>query len=136
MVEELAIGLSSWIIQDGNYGDFEVGGEYAFALEFFVEEWANPGSRNKSLTPIRPAVYTFAPEVVLKEPKLTILDVGTLCYSEHGQSPELRVGAVVGGRIYLGVDPFFWSETHSKRSDVPRLKYRWKVEGIQLETTP
>jgi hypothetical protein len=29
------VGLAAWIIQDGNYGDFEVGRAYRFALEFY-----------------------------------------------------------------------------------------------------
>jgi hypothetical protein len=137
VVEELAIGLDSWIIQDGNYDDFEVGQQYDFALEFFAEAWAEPGPRAKALTAVAAATYSFAGEVVVKEPKLTILDVGVLCYSENkAPSPLLRPGDWVGGRMYLGVDPFFWFETHAKRSDLPRLRYRWRVERIQLETTP
>jgi hypothetical protein len=36
----LQIGLSSWIIQDGNYEEFEVGREYRFALEFYAPDLA------------------------------------------------------------------------------------------------
>ena len=38
--------------------------------------------------------------------------------------------------MYLGIDPFIWSETHARRPDLPRLKYHWKLEEIQLDTTP
>jgi hypothetical protein len=36
---EWQIGLSSWIIQDGNYGDFETGQVLGFALEFYSENF-------------------------------------------------------------------------------------------------
>ena len=36
----LHVGLAAWIIQDGNYAEFEVGGEYQFALEFYPHEFA------------------------------------------------------------------------------------------------
>jgi hypothetical protein len=34
MTDLLVVGLSSWIIQDGNYGNFSRGADAAFALEF------------------------------------------------------------------------------------------------------
>ena len=36
MTDLLAVGLASWIIQDGNYGDFKRGDRKAFALEFWA----------------------------------------------------------------------------------------------------
>ena len=40
----LQIGLSSWIIQDGNYGDFECHAIERFALEFYSEKGLYAGS--------------------------------------------------------------------------------------------
>ncbi|WP_141514508.1 hypothetical protein [Rhizobium sp. M10] len=37
MLNELAVGLSAWIIMDGNYGEFQKGQRAAFALEFYNE---------------------------------------------------------------------------------------------------
>ena len=34
----LTVGLASWVVQDGNYGDFARGKRAAFALEFFALE--------------------------------------------------------------------------------------------------
>lgn len=39
MNAEYTIGLSSWIIQDGNYGEFARGDVTAFAVEF----WSSNG---------------------------------------------------------------------------------------------
>ena len=37
-MEKINVGLSSWIIQDGNYEDFAVGQEQRFALEFYAPD--------------------------------------------------------------------------------------------------
>ena len=42
----------------------------------------------------------------------------------------------MSGSLYLGVDPFFWFETHALQPDVPNLFHRWIVREILLETTP
>ena len=34
-METLNIGIDSWIIQDGNYGNFVVGQDTKFAIEFY-----------------------------------------------------------------------------------------------------
>ena len=36
MADTLVVGLHSWIIQDGNYGDFARNTNAAFALEFYA----------------------------------------------------------------------------------------------------
>ena len=36
MADTLIVGLHSWIIQDGNYGDFARDTNAAFALEFYA----------------------------------------------------------------------------------------------------
>jgi hypothetical protein len=36
MADTLVVGLHSWIIQDGNYGDFATNTNAAFALEFYA----------------------------------------------------------------------------------------------------
>src|SRR5262245_41453887 len=35
LMKQISVGLSSWIIQDGNYDNFQVGQERSFALEFY-----------------------------------------------------------------------------------------------------
>lgn len=130
------IGLSAWIIQDGNYPDFEVGQAYRFALEVGPEGLIRGTDPLKSLTRLSEAQYAFDGEVVIHEPGLSILDVGLLCYHDGALADGLQAGAFISGDLYLGVDPFFWSETHSLRSDVPDLIYHWQVRQILLETTP
>lgn len=99
MIDELAIGLSSWIIQDGNYPDFEVDREYDFALEFSVQEWAGSVASARSLSLVGPAIYAFSGQVMLAEPCLTILDVASsasrtvlhlLCFGLVRRSRDVR----------------------------------------------
>ncbi len=130
------IGLSAWIIQDGNYPEFEVGREYRFALEVGPEGLIRGAGPLKSLTRLSEAQYAFDAEVLIHEPGLTVLDVGLLCYHDGPLAKGLQAGDFIAGDLYLGVDPFFWAETHSRRPDVPDLYHRWRVSGILLETTP
>lgn len=129
----LNIGLSSWIIQDGNYGDFEVDQDYRFALEFHATRFDPTNDQRRYLKPLQGEDYRFCGEIIVSEAGLTVLDVGVLCYEERRTPLPEKFAA---GELSLGIDPFFWSENHRKRSDVPNLFYNWRVREIQRETTP
>jgi len=130
------IGLDSWIIQDGNYGDFVVGEEYRFAVEFTPSRLASASPGVRSLSRVRGCEYEALAEVVVAEPRLTVLDAGLKCFHDGGMEEDLAVGSWAAGRLSIGVDPFFWAESHSKRDDLPDLAYRWRVCGIGIDTTP
>lgn len=134
----LNIGLAAWIIQDGNYGDFAVGDETRFALEFGIVSLAKPRDAEPNLRLVRGAEYDFDGKVALSTAEFAVLDAGILAYRDGGgaPSPPLAGGDRVSGRLYLGIDPFFWFEAHAKRSDVPNLFHRWILREILLETTP
>ena len=133
--KSLEIGLSSWIIQDGNYPDFQIGNEYKFALEISPRSIQRVEADGTFLNHIQESEYTFNGKVLFREPRLTVVDVGVLCYHEGEISKEFEPGDFISGDLYLGVDPFFWFETHAKRRDAPNLIYRWMLNGILLETT-
>lgn len=132
----LSIGLSAWIIQDGNYGDFSVGDEARFALEFRMVSLAMPRDTEPNLRLVRGAEYDFDGRVVLSVPEFAVLDAGILAFRDGAPNPQMSTGSRVSGRLYLGIDPFFWFETHAHRVGVPNLLHRWIVRGIQVETTP
>jgi hypothetical protein len=132
----LNIGLSAWIIQDGNYGDFTQGDEARFALECGILFFAGPQDAEPKLRPVRGAEYDFDGKVVLSTPEFAVLDAGILIYREGASDPQLATGSRLTGRLYLGIDPFFWFETHAHRAGVPDLLHRWIVREILLETTP
>lgn len=134
--EALKIGLDSWIIQDGNYSDFEMGREYEFALEFYARDVQITADSAKYLLLLAGSDYRFGGAVLVADPSVTVLDVGILCFQD-GKAPfPAQSGNFVSGELYLGVDPFFWFETHSRVRGRPGLFYRWRVRRILLETTP
>ncbi len=135
-MKTLNVGIASWIIQDGNYPDFETGKEYRFALEMFPIAMAASQNRARYLEPRDGCDYVFGGQVVLIWPEVVVLDVGILIYRDGGVEGLPPVGEYAAGELYLGVDPFFWTETHSKRSGAPNLFYDWLIEEILLETTP
>jgi hypothetical protein len=135
-VKTLSIGLASWIIQDGNYPDFEAGRRYRFALELFPTSVAPSRNRSRYLEPLDGCDYAFGGQVVLVWPEVVVLDTGLLVYREGSVAGLPPAGEYAAGELYLGVDPFFWFETHAKRWGAPNLFYDWHVEEVLLETTP
>jgi hypothetical protein len=135
-VETISIGLDSWIIEDGNCADFAVGHEYRFALEFYARRLKIAADPAKYLLLLASSDYRFAGEVLVTKPGVTVLDVGFLCYHDGKIPLSVKPGDFVTGVLYMGVDPFFWSETHAREKGMPALFYRWRVRRILLETTP
>jgi hypothetical protein len=80
--------------------------------------------------------YRFDGAVLVAESSVTVLEVGILCFQDGKPPFPTQVGDFVAGELYLGVDPFFWFETHSRVRGRPGLFYRWRVRRILLETTP
>lgn len=134
----LDVGLSGWIVQDGNYDDFAVGEERTFALEF-APVTVGPGrGALPNLRHVHESVYDFDGTVVFLHGAV-VLDVGVLVFhGPHGRSFDERfgAGASVSGRLWLGVDPFFWFEELSLLPDAPNLFSRWRIEGIERDTSP
>jgi hypothetical protein len=102
-MQRLLIGLSTWIIQDGNYPDFHVGREYRFALEFYPHEIALgavaglPG-RLKSLGG---ALYEVGGAVAFQSPEAWVVDFGVPAYREERPPPFAVVGARIAGSPIL-----------------------------------
>lgn len=132
----LNIGLESWIIQDGNYPDFEVGNEYRFALQCYMQNLEPAREPIRLLDLINRSDYQFSGQVVLADEELTVMDAGVMCYQEGTIGPDGKSGEWLSGQLYLGVDPFFWFERHAMRADVPELRYSWLLHKILLGTTP
>ena len=80
--------LSSWIIQDGNYPDFEVGQTPEFAVEFWLTDGggARTSDREKSATSVGGPLYDAAAEIVFQTAQITVLDIGILVYRETSPS--------------------------------------------------
>jgi hypothetical protein len=112
-MKKITTELNSWIIQDGNYGDFHCGDHHSLALEF----------AGGSL-------------VIFVNPEVWVIDFGIKAYWESPPPAFVQTGAWVEGEIFLGIDPFFYKDYLSKVPDMPNLFDEWIVKRIQLNTTP
>ena len=133
------VGLSAWIIQDGNYADFVTGQRADFALEFAsrgglirVDEPQDLGVRW-----IAGSQYEVTARVVHDQPNAQVLDFGILAYHFIGiEDPEhqAQAGSWVTGEIYLGVDPFFYFQELAHEDGFPALIYTWTVQEVLQQT--
>lgn len=134
----LHVGLSAWIIQDGNYGDFEVGQEAKFALEFYPPQDLRAGPPGPAVAEhITASRYRIRGRVVFSGLWAWVIDTGLFMAFQQATPP---IYAVVGnwleGTIYLGIDPFFYFEELHRVDGMPPLSYKWLVRELLRETTP
>lgn len=140
MLDDIAIGVNSWIIRDGNYGDFKVGDQPAFAVEFGLSEQAvvSVAGRRSLVKAVstRPDTYAVTAEVVHVAAEWWAIDAGIILFSD-GTPPPLAVrGAWLSGEISIGVDPFFYFERLHAEANAPACIYDWKIERILMQTAP
>ena len=130
------VGLSSWIIQDGNYSDFHVGQEVKFALEFYPITLERIGTPTNSFaTHSGGGRYRVQAQCIFANGDVWVINAGDfLAYVE--QKNERQPGEWFEGQIYLGIDPFFYREYLHEISGMPPLVYTWLVAQISRETTP
>jgi hypothetical protein len=130
------VGLSSWIIQDGNYGDFETGKSADFALEFYSKSFDRAATKTKSARSLGAAKYDVTAEVIYLTQEVWVLDFGFRAFHDSKPPPGITVGSFVTAEIYLGIDPFFYFEgLHSLPGMLP-LIYSWRVTAIGQQTAP
>jgi hypothetical protein len=77
-MESLYVGVSAWIIQDGNYADFRVGQKMEFALEFYTVSLKVSGRRSKSAERIKASQYKICGQVIYQSKTVWVLDAGFL----------------------------------------------------------
>jgi hypothetical protein len=135
---EWVLGLSSWIVQDGNYGDFDRGDRFEAAVEFAFDEPPQlvESSAQLSSSHVEGSTYDVVGRVVLVEADVWVIDIGIGIFSEHKPPLGLAVGDVLAGKVFVGVDPFFYFERLGQRPSMPPLIYTWKVTGIARQTAP
>jgi hypothetical protein len=130
------VGLSAWIIQDGNYGDFAVGRSAKFALEFCPHTMQLSRSREPSSEHIETSRYRVRAQVVYVGRSAWVIDFGIMAYQNQEPPRIAKGGSWVEGEIDLGIDPFFYFEELHARPRMPALQYEWRIRNILLETTP
>lgn len=141
MAELLQVGLSSWIVADGNYGDFSVGDVRSFALEYYNEHELQPAMAPISHRHLGGARYDVTGRCrhlggLSRQltPTWCVIDIGVLAYRELHSL--MAPPDVFSGQIYLGVDPFFYFETLARETDAPAIIYNWRIHRIEVETAP
>lgn len=132
---EWLIGLQSWVIQDGNYVDFEVGERRRFALQFFPDGLGNADVGSREARPLSDSRYEVSGEIVVAKRDLVVLDFGLLAYDDS-HLPAVGRGDWVAGRVSLAVDCYSYFEIHARRLGVPRAVYAWTITGIWQQTGP
>jgi hypothetical protein len=129
------VSLSSWIIQDGTYRDFEIGQTPEFAVEFWLPAGGivRTSDGEKSANSVGGALYDTTAEIVFQNAQITILDIGILVYRQAFSSDTpLSAASRVEVQLRLGVDPFCYFEGPNK---IP-LVYSWKILNILRQTAP
>jgi hypothetical protein len=146
----MMVGLSSWIIADGNYSHFKRGERASFALQFYPtnsplgipRDWLSvnpPGVDRASISYVEGSDYLIAARVTHvfdHNEGWWVIDAGIPMY-RYGKPPDgIESGCWISGKVYVGIDEFFYFETLSKYDAAPALIYDWEVTKIELETTP
>lgn len=134
MKKSFRIGLAAWIIQDGNYPDFSAGQEYGFALRFYAQPFALLRQGLSKCKYLQDCLYEITAPVVFRKGNLSVIDFGILAYTEQNLGAE--VGDWIIGNIDIDVDPFMYFENWERQPDVPKLRNKWRIDRIFLETTP
>lgn len=136
VMDRWKIGISSWIIQDGNYPDFCRGQIVEFAVEFYPEQFAYTNRRAKRIEHLRDEQYEASGEVVYSTADQWVLDLGILVYQDSKPLAGAKPGVYFAGKVNLGIDPFFYFERLCKMPNIPALIYTWKIEQILRQTAP
>ena len=143
-MRDVIVDLSSWIIQDGNYPDFERGRPASFALEFHApqalsvcEDNTRPRFSAMKMSDLGTQVYDVAGKIVHIADDWWVVDFGILAFRE--EKPPIRnikQGSCVRGEISLAIDPYFYFEQLAHRNDAPALIYDWTIAKIEIQTAP
>lgn len=134
--QEWQIGLTSWIIQDGNYDDFETGQITEFALEFYSPVYRSAKNLSRSCKALGAAKYSITGEVVFLAAGVWVLDFGICAFQESKPPEGVGLGDFVIADVYLGIDPFFYFEYLYALPGIPALIYSWSIQAIKRESAP
>lgn len=135
-MSEWKIGVSSWIIQDGNYEDFRHDEEVTFALEFFPLNHTPSLSSVKQAKWLQASKYKVNAQLIFVDKHCCVIDFGVLAYQRVEPPKTLQHGMWLEAEINLGIDPFFYFESLTRIKGMPPLIYTWHVHKIEVETAP
>lgn len=136
MTNSINAGIDAWVIEDGNYSDFEVGQEIQFALAFYPLSLKPSDSSSRSVAHMGGNRYKICAQVVFKRENLWVIDMGFLAYTGSHQFASIKEHDWIEGDGYIGVDEFDYREARHKDPSIPDITYSFKIEQIFLDTTP
>jgi hypothetical protein len=143
------IGLDGWVLQDGNYTEFEVGERRMFALEVATDrpDALHPTDERQPRAAHTGAdtTYDVVAHVMLAVDRghgerLYVVDLGAVrAYTHHLRRADGRAVAAgdwLAGRLMVFVDHFSWMDAHAHEPGMPPLVHTWTVEAIEADETP
>ena len=130
------VGLSAWIIQDGNYGDFARQQKAKFALEFFPHQFRHTDKNETLAECMEGSRYRVTTQVVLVMAGAWVIDLGIQAFQQAQPPKGIGKGDWIEADIYLGIDPFFYFEDLAHAKEMPPLVYSWLVSKIGVQTAP
>lgn len=136
-MQSWSLGMESWIVQDGNYGDFERGQVAEYAVEFWAPDPLVPiSSRGRSARRLDGATYEIAGQVTAIADRAWAVDCGIGIFQDERPPADISVGDWLGGVVNLGIDPFFYFERLHSVDGFPPLIYTWQILSISMQTAP
>lgn len=133
---DLALGLSAWIVQDGNYGDFERGQRIEVAVEVYFERVEIVAAGTPACMRLEGAMHSITGAVTHVSPGVWVIDSGVQMYCDAPRPAEIAAGMMVHGRAFVGVDHFAYFERFANQPSVPPLIYAWRVKRVLRQTAP
>jgi hypothetical protein len=135
-MQELQIIVDSWIIQDGNYGDFRIGEQSKFAIEFSGGNLRPSQQSRASLVHQGQNLYFVCAQVIYSGPDVWAIEFGLRTFEERRPPEFAASGSWIEGEIELGIDPFFYKEYLCKLVGMPDLFNHWQIARIERDDTP
>ena len=131
------MGLDAWIIQDGNYPDFHRAQQAEFAVEFnFLDRPVLQKPSKPTAALASGPGYDVVANVVAILDDCWVIDCGLRAYQAGRPRQGISLGDCISGRVYLGVDPFFYFEELHWLAGMPPLIYTWRIDGLLRQTAP
>ena len=82
------------------------------------------------------AEYQVRAQVVHVASNAWVIYFGAPAFQDAAPPAWVENGGCITGRIYVGIDPFFYFEGLKDVTGMPNLFRDWQVRKILLETTP
>jgi hypothetical protein len=130
-----SIGLSSWVIQDGNYHNFRVEETAEFALHIFITDITIKNSIDQLQAVFLDGCnYKVQAKVVYICEDCWIIDFGIMAYTEGKPPIGIEIGSIITANVSIDIDYYLYTEFLNKNTDIQPLIYTWNIQKIFKKT--